>query len=60
MRTEFEEKRGERRSFYCPNKLWEAMKLATNDCYSISEFIKQAIKEKLEREGYEFYSIGLR
>jgi len=50
MATEFEENRCERRSFYCPNKLWQAMQEATNDCYSVSEFIKQSIKEKLERE----------
>jgi len=48
--TEFEERRGERRSFYCPNKLWEAIKEATKDCYSISEFIKQAVKEKLQKK----------
>ena len=54
MATEFEEERGERRSFYCPNKLWNEMIKATKDCYSISEFIKQAINEKLERNRPEF------
>ncbi len=49
MATEFEEKRGERRSFYCSNKLWNEMIKVTKDCYSVSEFIKQAIKEKLEK-----------
>ena len=48
--TEFEERRGERRSFYCSNKLWKRMIEATNDCYSISTFICKAIKEKLERD----------
>jgi len=47
MVTEFEENRGERRSFYCSNKMWREIKEATKDCYSISEFIKQAVREKL-------------
>lgn len=50
MVTEFEEKRGERRSFYCPNKLWNEMKEATKDCYSISMFIQMAIKKGLEKK----------
>ncbi len=48
MTTEFEENRGERRSFYCSNKLWNALLEATNDRMSVSEFVKQAVKEKLE------------
>jgi hypothetical protein len=47
--TEYEETRGERRSFYCSNQLWKEIKDACNDCYSMSEFIKRAVKEKLER-----------
>jgi len=46
--NEFEENRGERRNFYCSNKLWKEIKVATKDCYSTSEFIRQAIVEKLE------------
>ena len=49
MATEFEDKRSERRSFYCPNSLWKEMLDATKDCYSVSEFIKQAIREKLKK-----------
>ncbi len=49
MVTKFEEDRGERRSFYCPNQLWDGMIKQTKDCYSVSTFIQMAIKEKLER-----------
>lgn len=53
----FEMLRSERRSFFCPNKLWKELKKKTDDCISISTFIKQAIVEKLikeepEKEGY--------
>lgn len=51
--TEFEENRSERRSFYCSNKLWNEMVKACNDCYSVSEFIKQAIKEKLGKKAFD-------
>ena len=47
---EFEMLRGERRSFFCPNTLWEEM---LRQCYGImpvSEFIKQAIVEKLSKD----------
>lgn len=47
--TEFEETRGQRRNFYCPNKLWKEIKKATKDCYSVSEFIRQAVVEKLKK-----------
>jgi len=47
--TEFEENRAERRSFYYSNKLWKEIKKATKDCYSISEFVKMAVREKLEK-----------
>ncbi|MCK5283907.1 MAG: hypothetical protein KAK00_11005 [Nanoarchaeota archaeon] len=50
MVTEFEENRGERRSFYCPNKLWNEMINATKDCYSVSTFIQIAIKKKLNEK----------
>ena len=58
MTTEFEEKRGERRSFYCSNKLWNAMLEATSDCMSVSEFVKQAVREKLkQRDKFDFRNI---
>jgi hypothetical protein len=46
----FEMLRSERRSFFCPNKLWKELKKKTDDCISVSTFIKQAIIEKLIRE----------
>jgi len=42
--------RSERRSFFCPNKLWKELKKKTDDCISVSTFIKQAIIEKLIKE----------
>jgi len=54
----FEMLRSERRSFFCPNKLWKELKKKTDDCISVSTFIKQAIIEKLikeEPEKKEFY-----
>lgn len=50
METEYEERRGERRSFFCPNKLWKELQKKTKDNMSISTYIKQAIEEKMERE----------
>lgn len=47
---DFDLLRGERRSFFCPNTLWKEL---LEKCYGImpvSEFIKQAINEKLERD----------
>ncbi len=46
----FEMLRSERRSFFCPNTLWKELKTRTDDCISISTFIRQAIEEKLEKE----------
>jgi hypothetical protein len=46
----FEMLRSERRSFFCPNKLWKELKKKTDDCISVSTFIKQAIVEKLIKE----------
>ena len=46
----FDMERAERRSFSCPNKLWEEI---LTKCYCIcpvSIFIKQAIVEKLIKE----------
>jgi hypothetical protein len=42
--------RGERRSFFCPNKLWEELLKQTHGIHSVSEFIKQAIVEKMSKE----------
>jgi len=42
--------RGERRSFFCPNKLWEELLNQTYGIHSASEFIKQAIVEKMIKE----------
>ncbi|MBU1975423.1 MAG: hypothetical protein KKG59_03390 [Nanoarchaeota archaeon] len=46
----FEMLRGERRSFFCPNKLWKELLSQTDDCISVSTYIKQAIVEKMIRE----------
>jgi len=50
MDMEFEILRGERRSFFCPNKLWEELQKQTEDCISVSTYIKQAIIEKMIKE----------
>jgi len=42
--------RGERRSFYCHNKLWEELKNKTKGIGSISQYIKIAILEKMQRD----------
>ena len=42
--------RGERRSFFCPNTLWKKIVEKTGDCVSISQFIRKAIEEKMEKE----------
>ena len=47
---EYKEIRGERRSFYCPNKLWDKIKEECKDCYSVSWFICKAVEEKLEKD----------
>lgn len=45
----FEEFRSERRSFFCPNKLWA--ELEKRKIYiSASQFIKEAIIEKMAKE----------
>ncbi|MFH1134422.1 MAG: hypothetical protein V1735_08105 [Nanoarchaeota archaeon] len=46
----FEMLRSERRSFFCPNKLWKEMEKHVDCCMSVSTFIKQAIVEKMIRE----------
>ena len=58
MEDDFEMLRGERRSFFCHNKLWKELKKKTGDNISISTYIKQAIIEKMIRddsEGNEYY-----
>jgi len=63
MEDSFEMLRGERRSFFCPNKLWAELKTQTDDCMSISTYIKQAILEKMiknEPDKKEFFEGLLR
>jgi len=50
MDLDFGEFRSERRSFFCPNKLWKELKLQTKGCMSISQFIRMAILEKMIKE----------
>ncbi len=50
MNEDFSELRGERRSFFCPNKLWNRLLEETADCISVSSYIKIAIVEKIVRE----------
>ena len=50
MEHEFEMLRSERRSFFCPNKLWKELHIKTTGCTSISTYIKQAIIEKMIKE----------
>lgn len=50
MNDSFEDLRSERRSFFCPNILWKRLKTETNDCISVSLYIRKAIEEKMERE----------
>ncbi len=50
MIDSFEDLRSERRSFFCPNVLWKRMKKETNDCISISLYVRKAIEEKIERD----------
>ena len=42
--------RGERRSFFCHNRLWKELKNQAGDCVSVSTYIKQAILEKMIRD----------
>ena len=50
MDDDFSMLRGERRSFFCHNKLWAELQKQTGDCISISEYVKRAIIEKLVRD----------
>ena len=47
---DIEDLRVERRSFSCPNTLWKELLKRTDDCIPVSEFIREAIEEKLSRE----------
>jgi len=49
MHEDFSELRGERRSFFCPNTLWKELKEETKDCMSISQYIRIAIEEKMNK-----------
>jgi hypothetical protein len=48
--NEFAMLRSERRSFFCHNKIWEELLRKTDDCISVSTYIRQAIIEKMIRE----------
>lgn len=50
MDSDFEMLRGERRSFFCPNKLWKELRLKTGDCISVSDYVRIAIIEKMIRD----------
>ncbi len=49
MEDSFEMLRGERRSFFCPNRLWKELKEKTKGCYSVSHYIRVAVEEKMSR-----------
>jgi hypothetical protein len=50
MEDSFEMLRSERRSFFCPNKLWQELLDQTEDCMSVSSYIKMAILEKMIKD----------
>ena len=57
MEADYEMLRGERRSFFCPNKLWQEILKQADDCISVSQYLKMAVVEKMikdepEREEY--------
>lgn len=47
---DYEMLRGERRSFFCPNKLWKELLDQTGDCISVSQYIRLAIMEKMVKQ----------
>ena len=53
MILDFEDCRSERRSFFCPNKLWKELKKQTKGCVSISSYVREAILEKMVKEKSE-------
>ena len=50
MHLDFGEFRSERRSFFCPNKLWKELKKQTKGCISISKYVREAIIKKMIKE----------
>jgi len=50
MSLDFEDFRSERRSFFCPNKLWKELKEQTKGCVSISKYVRDAILERMIRK----------
>ena len=61
MNEGYEMLRGERRSFFCSNKLWKELKGKTKYAISISTYIRRAIIEKMinEEPEKEEYFLGL-
>ncbi len=53
MFDDFSMLRSERRSFFCPNKLWKELETQTADCISVSAYVRQAILEKMIKENPE-------
>ena len=49
----FASMRGERRSFFCSNKLWWELEKTKETHKSISKFVREAVLEKLSRENKE-------
>ena len=42
--------RNERRSITMSNSLWNELVKITNNCYPVSEYVRQAILEKLKKD----------
>ncbi|MCF7860912.1 hypothetical protein K9M79_01610 [Candidatus Woesearchaeota archaeon] len=50
MSDNYEDLRGERRSFHCPNKLWKELNKKCGEVMPASTYIRLAILEKLIRD----------
>lgn len=50
MEDSFEMLRSERRSFFCPNTLWQELLSKTKGCMSVSQYVRMAIEEKIKAE----------
>jgi len=50
MDESYEMSRGERRSFFCSNKLWKELGVKANDCIPISQYIRMAVIEKMIKD----------
>ena len=50
MNETFEDLRGERRSFHCPNKLWKELNKKCGEVIPASTYIRMAILEKLIKD----------